>query len=196
MRERWAPGGEQRLRAGALRRRPPVSPRRPVCLFVVRQRRSGGSGVLTGVPGGGRWARGAGTGRGGGCGLRGTETLLGVRARAAGPRPSIVPAALAAGLAASSSLARCGAPRGSSRGAGALAAPASAPGPQPRSRGPAPGRRGSGAGWGWGCGHWRPVPGGSASGGLRASRGRGGLAGWARGPRSLRPPPRRPAPLP
>jgi hypothetical protein len=174
-----------------------VYPRRPVWLFVVRLRRSGGSGVPTRVPGGGRGARGPGTGRGvcvGGAGSAERKLCWECGRGRAGER--------AAGRASSLHCARR--PRRRPRGvlqpgplrrpAGqlprrrALAAPASARGPQPRSRRTAPGRWGSGAGWGWGRGPGRRVPGGSAPGGLRASWGRGGLAGWAPGPRAPRPP--------
>lgn len=179
MRERWVPGGERRLRAGALPRRPPLFTRAARCVSLLcGLRRRGGSGV----PSGELRTEGAGTRSraGWGCGLRGTETLLGVRARdpAAGPRPSIVPAALAAG------------PRGVllpgplRRPAGQLARPRALPafalGPQPGARRPSPGRRVSRAGWGWGCGPGRRAPGRSGSRGLPASRGRGGLASRSR----------------
>lgn len=101
-----------------------------------------GSRVEFRAEGAGTWSR-----AGWGCGLRGTETLLGVRARdrAAGPRPSIVPAALAAGLAASSCQARCRAPRGSPRGPGPCQPPprpaASRPRPPTRARPPGLGSR-------------------------------------------------------
>lgn len=131
-----------------------VYPRRPVWLFVVRLRRSGGSGVPTRVPGGGRGARGPGTGRGvcvGGAGSAERKLCWECGRGRAGER--------AAGRASSLHCARR--PRRRPRGvlqpgplrrpAGqlprrrALAAPASARGPQPRSRRTAPGRWGSGS---------------------------------------------------
>lgn len=131
MRERWDPGGERRLRAGALPRRPPLFTRAARCVSLLcGLRRRGGSGVPSRVLGGGR--RDLVTG---GVGVRARRNGNFAGSAGAGPGgracPSIVPAALAGGLEASSCPARCDAPRGSWRGPGL---PSSAPGPQPRAR--------------------------------------------------------------
>lgn len=194
MRERWVPGGERRLWAGTLPRRRPLFTRAARCVSLLcGLRRSGGSGVPTRVPGGGRGALVPGGVGGAGsserklcweCG-RGPPGLVPPLCLPPSPPASRRPPARLAA-----------APRGAVPEAPGPGRLRHRPRPAASRRRPAPGRPGSGAGWGWGRGSGWRVPGGSASGGLRASRGRGGLAGWAPGPRSPRPPPRRPAPLP
>lgn len=181
-------------------RRPPLFTRAARCVSLLcGLRRRGGSGVPSRVLGGGRRDLVPG-----GVGVRARRKGNFAGSAGAGPGgracPSIVPVALAGGLEASSCPARCDAPRGSWRGPGL---PASAPGPQPRARAADPHQAA-----------WSPEPGGggaAAPGGGDLARGSSGLPrpgspaswsagsaapGWAPCPRSPRPPPRRPAPLP
>lgn len=179
LRERWARGGERRLRrlrAGALRRRPPLFTRAARCVSLL-------CGCDAAVARGSRLesrAEGAGPWSQAGWGVRAPRNGNFAGSAGAGGRASSLhcacrPRRWPRGVLPPGPLRR---PAGQFPRRRALAASASAPGPQPRSRRPAPGRRGSGAGWGWGRGPGRRVPGARLQAGSGSP---GAAAAWRAG---------------